>query len=152
MTAFLATIPFLRTLGVEFDGIDGIDGVEVRLAVAIGDHLRNGWQIAHGGVVMALADASLAAAARMVGGGRGLVTIEMKVSFMQPGHERLVATGRVLHRSSTMAFCEGEIHDADGQLVAKALGTFKYLRALPVGRRVARDRALHAAPGAAPGD
>jgi hypothetical protein len=34
-----------------------------------------------------------------------------------------------------MAFCDAEVRDAAGQLVAHATGTFKYLRALPVGAR-----------------
>jgi acyl-coenzyme A thioesterase PaaI-like protein len=27
-----------------------------------------------------------------------------------------------------MAFCEGEVRDAEGRLIAKAMGTFKYLK------------------------
>ena len=34
-----------------------------------------------------------------------------------------------------MAFCEGSLIDAAGVRVAHATGTFKYLRALPVGER-----------------
>ena len=32
-----------------------------------------------------------------------------------------------------MAFCEGSVLDADGELVAHATGTFKYLKGLPAG-------------------
>ncbi len=56
----------------------------------------------------------------------------MKTSFLQPGPEgsRLVATGRAFHRSTTMAFCEGEVRDADDRLIAKAIGTFKSIKRL----------------------
>ena len=41
------------------------------------------------------------------------------------------ALGTLLHRTSTLAFCEASVFDGGGQLCAHATGTFKYLRALP---------------------
>ena len=97
----------------------------------------NTWDVAHGGVTMTLADIALAMAARsLAGDGVGVVTVEMKVNFMQPGRGELRASARVLHRSTTMAYCEGEIRDSEGHFVAKALGTFKYMRRLAVGRDI----------------
>jgi uncharacterized protein (TIGR00369 family) len=65
------------------------------------------------------------------------VTVEMKTSFMRPAEGRLVARGKLLHRSTTMAFCEASVIDDEGHLCAHATGTFKYLRKLPVkGRHV----------------
>ena len=111
------------------------------LALTLDDRHMNRWSVAHGGVTMTLLDAALAAAARHVEGNeRGLVTVEMKVTFMQPGLGDLKAHARVLHRSSTMAYCDGEVLDAEGKLVAKAMGTYKYLRKLPVGRDVVSER------------
>ena len=44
----------------------------------------------------------------------------------------VLAGGRAeQQRSTTMAFCEGAVYDADDHLCAHATGTFKYLRALP---------------------
>jgi uncharacterized protein (TIGR00369 family) len=63
------------------------------------------------------------------------VTVEMKTAFMRPGTGALRARGRVLHRTSSLAFCEGSIVGADDTLLAHATGTFKYLRALPAGGR-----------------
>jgi Thioesterase superfamily len=82
--------------------------------------------------------------------GVGVVTIEMKVNFMQPGRGELRAFARVLHRSTTMAYCEGEIRDSEGHFVAKALGTFKYMRRLAVGRDIAQQR-VRTDPSATPG-
>jgi acyl-coenzyme A thioesterase PaaI-like protein len=59
----------------------------------------------------------------------------MKTSFLRPGLGRLVAKGMLLHQTSTLAFCEGSLFDADQKLVAHATGTFKFLRALPAGGR-----------------
>jgi acyl-CoA thioesterase len=57
----------------------------------------------------------------------------MKTSFVQPGFagSRLTASGYAFHRSSTLAFCEGEVRDATGRLIARSMGTFKYVRQRP---------------------
>jgi uncharacterized protein (TIGR00369 family) len=140
--------PFVDHLGVRVvSAADGASEVVLPLAP---DHL-NTWNVAHGGVTMTLADVALAMAARSLSAdGIGVVTIEMKVNFMQPGRGELRATGRVLHRSTTMAYCEGEIRDSEGHFVAKALGTFKYMRRLAVGRDVVQQR-LRTDPAAKPG-
>jgi len=58
---------------------------------------------------------------------------------MRPGLGRLVATGRRLHRTASMAFCDASIVDAEQQLVAHATGTFKFLKGLPAGgKRIQR--------------
>lgn len=130
--------PFVDHLGARLvSAADGVSEVVLTLAES---HL-NTWQVAHGGVTMTLADAALATAARsLADDGIGVVTVEMKVNFMQPGRGELRAYGRVLHRSTTMVYCEGEIRDSEGHFVAKALGTFKYMRRLAVGRDVVEQR------------
>ena len=62
------------------------------------------------------------------GQGPGVVTIEMKTSFMRPADGQWRAIGRLLHKTSTLAFCEGHVHNGRGELCAHASGTFKYLR------------------------
>lgn len=140
--------PFIDTLGVQL--VRARDG-ESELSMPLRDEHMNTWGIAHGGVTMTLLDAALALAARSVAGdGIGVVTVEMKVNFMQPGRGELRGYGRVLHRSTTMAYCEGEIRDSEGHFVAKALGTFKYMKRLAVGRDIVRQK-LRSDPKATPG-
>jgi uncharacterized protein (TIGR00369 family) len=140
--------PFVDSLGAQL--VSAHDGAS-EVVLPLTEQHMNTWNVAHGGVTMTLADIALAMAARSVAAdGVGVVTVEMKVNFMQPGRGELRATGRVLHRSTTMAYCEGEIRDSEGHFVAKALGTFKYMRRLAVGRDVARQR-LRSDPGARPG-
>ncbi|WP_153101697.1 PaaI family thioesterase [Paraburkholderia hayleyella] len=140
--------PFVDLLGVQL--LSAVDGVsEARLPLAP-EHL-NTWSVAHGGITMTLADVALAMAARSLADeGIGVVTVEMKLSFMQPGRGELHAHARVLHRSKTMAYCEGEIRDSEGHFVAKALGTFKYMRRLAIGREVTQQR-LRSPDGVMPG-
>jgi len=130
---FPVHIPFVQQLGFELVRMD--DG-EAELSLAIRELHLNSWEVAHGGVLMTLLDVAMAHAARSIhrdqpGFGPGVVTVEMKTSFMRPGEGTLRAVGRLLHRSTTMAFCEGSVLGEDGKLCAHATGTFKYLKALP---------------------
>ncbi|MGZ5132763.1 MAG: PaaI family thioesterase [Caldimonas sp.] len=138
---FRITIPFVDLLGFE---LLRFDHGEAEIAVQLRDELCNSWSVAHGGVTMTLLDVAMAHAARSPGEDgatepSGVVTIEMKTSFMRPGLGRLVATGRRLHRTASMAFCDASVVDAEQQLVAHATGTFKYLKGLPAGgKRIQR--------------
>ena len=125
--AFRLNVPFIKELGVEF--ISAADGRSV-VALNLEPWHLNSWSVAHGGVLMSLLDVAMAVAGRTLnanaGGG---VTVEMKTSFLQPAKAgtRLLVSGFAYHRSMTMAFCEGEVRDSDDRLIAKAMGTFKYL-------------------------
>ncbi len=136
---FLSHIPFVELLGLRLERLQP-DEAELRLALR--PELMNSWEVAHGGVLMTLLDVALAHAARSpsVPGGEpapGVVTIEMKTSFLRPGLGELRACGRRMLRTASMAFCEGSIVDEQGQLVAHATGTFKYLGGLPTrGRKI----------------
>ena len=59
------------------------------------------------------------------------LTSEMKTSFMRPAKvaagATLVGKGELQHRTRSMAFTEGRVYDADGQLCAVSTGTFKYV-------------------------
>ncbi len=125
---FLSAVPFVAELGVEF--ISAVDG-RAQLALSLAPRHLNSWAVAHGGVLMALLDVAMAMAGRSLDPDAGAgVTVEMKTNFLQPAHAgtRLVASAHAFHRSSSMVFCEGEVRDADQRLIAKSMGTFKYLR------------------------
>ncbi|PAJ80564.1 PaaI family thioesterase [Burkholderia ubonensis] len=140
--------PFVDMLGVQL--VSAKDG-NSEILLPLDERHMNTWSIAHGGVTMTLADVALAMAARsLTDDGVGVVTVEMKVNFMQPGRGELRAYGRVMHRSTTMAYCEGEVRDSEGHFVAKALGTFKYMKRLAVGRDIRRQR-NRTVPDAHPG-
>ena len=142
---FLARIPFVDHLGFELLRLD--PGVS-EIAISVREELTNSLGVAHGGLLMTLMDIAMAHAARspVEPGGEVLgtvVTIEMKTSFMRPGTGRVVATGRRMHRTVTMAFCEASVLDARGHLVAHSTGTFKYLKPASDGqaRRIHRENA-----------
>lgn len=134
--AFPVEIPFLNELGVEFLGM--ADG-RAQVALNLQPGHMNSWQVTHGGVVMTLLDVVMSLAGRSLDpDSRAGVTVEMKTSFLQPAGQpggRLVASGHAFHRSTTMCFCEADLHDGE-RLVAKAMGTFKYLKRLDVAAKL----------------
>lgn len=136
---FLTPIPFPQHLGFELLHL-GRD--EAQVAVTLRPELLNAFGVAHGGLLMTLLDVALAHAARSprLEGAEvepPVVTLEMKTSFLRPGTGRLVATGRRLHHSATLVFCEGQVLGEEGQICATASGTFKVVRALIPSRKKA---------------
>ena len=128
MNAFRNDIPFIKDMGVEF--VSAENGRAI-VALDLAPRHLNSWSVAHGGVLMTLLDVAMAVAGRSLdptaGGG---VTLEMKTSFLQPANAgtRLIVSGHAYHRSSSLIFCDGEARDAEQRLIAKAMGTFKYLK------------------------
>jgi len=119
-------VPFAELLGLR---VVPADPGLARLELELRPELLNSFQDAHGGVVTTLADVALAVAAiTRDGAARGAITVNLSVSFVGPGRGRLVAEARCLRSGRELAFSEGEVRDAAGELVAKAVGTFKLRR------------------------
>jgi uncharacterized protein (TIGR00369 family) len=125
---FSVHIPFVEHLGFELMSFEG--GQAQINYTPLPEHL-NSFNVTHGGASMTLMDVVMAHAARSVELNMGIVTIEMKTSFMQPAVGALVAKGKLIHRTATMAFTEATIFDAQGKVCSHATGTFKYVRRLP---------------------
>ena len=128
MKSFGVEIPFVSHLGFTLHRMEGGES-ELRYE-ARPEHL-NSFAVTHGGATMTLLDVTMATAARSVTPDMGVVTIEMKTSFMQAARGPLVAKGRLLHRTGSMAFTEGTVYDAAGRVCSHATGTFKYMRRQP---------------------
>lgn len=83
----------------------------------------------HGGAIATLADVTVMAAAwcgAEAPPDLGGVTVSMTLDFMAPARATdVIGVGRVLRRGRSLVDCEAEIVDAQGQLVAKALATYK---------------------------
>ena len=124
------SVPFVEHLGFT---IERFEAGESELHYTARSEHMNSFQVTHGGACMTLLDVTMAVAARSVQKDMGVVTIEMKTSFMQPAVGPLVAKGRLMHRSATMAFTEATLYDTKGRACSHATGTFKYVKRLPVG-------------------
>ena len=129
--SFGVEIPFVTLLGFE---LTHFENGESAITFSPRPEHQNSFGVAHGGAVMTLMDVTLASAARSVAPGMGVVTIEMKTSFMRPAPgdgSQLTARGRLMQRTASMAFTEATLYDSQGQACAHATGTFKYVRRSP---------------------
>jgi uncharacterized protein (TIGR00369 family) len=127
---FGVRIPFVEHLGFTLERFD--NGQSELHYTPQPEHL-NSFAVTHGGATMTLMDVTMATAARSVQPDMGVVTIEMKTSFMQAARGKLTGKGRLIHRTATLAFTEATIYDAESRACAHATGTFKYVKRLPTG-------------------
>jgi uncharacterized protein (TIGR00369 family) len=117
-------VPFIEHLQIVRE--TAADG-EARVCVALRPELLNNHGGGHGGLVMTLLDSAMAhAALSRVDYAREVVTVDIKVAFIQPASGRLVAVGRAVGGGKSVCFCEARITNADGTLAAQAMGTFRY--------------------------
>ena len=128
LAGFGVDIPFVQHLG--FVLTQFVSGQSEITYTAQPEHL-NSYGVTHGGALMTLLDVSMATAARSDSPEQGVVTIEMKTSFMHPAVGPLLARGTLVHRTATMAFTQSTIFDAQGRASASAMGTFKFLKRPP---------------------
>ena len=143
---FGAEIPFVTHLGFALELFEGGNSAIGYTPEA--EHL-NSFAVTHGGAIMTLLDVAMATAARSVQKDMGVVTIEMKTSFMRPAPgdgSRLTAKGRLIHRTATLAFTEATLFDASDKACAHATGTFKYVKRLVSGSRTVNGLTVPESP------
>jgi len=124
--SFGIRIPFTEHLGIQL-----VESTKEHAVVSLKKRpeLLNSWGATHGGVIMTMLDLVMSWAVRghygVVG---GVLTVDLSLGFMKASYgDRVIAEGRVLHGGKSTAFCEGEARDDKGELLAKAIGTFKLL-------------------------
>ena len=123
MAAFIKKIPFSQHLGIKIDSLE--KGV-ARLSMAIRPEFMTSWGTAHGGSILALLDITLSMSARtLYDPPRSIMTIDLSTQFIGTTTGILRAEGRVMKAGQTTIFCEGEARSETGELVAKAIGTFR---------------------------
>lgn len=123
---FLATSPFAGHLGME---LEVIEPDVARLAMPFRAPLATVGDLVHGGAISSLVDTAATAAAWSIAdvpeSPRGS-TVGMSVDFVAPARgETLTASARVLRRGRSLCFCDVDVADAAGALVARGLVTYK---------------------------
>lgn len=128
---FFASAPFMADLGIE--PVEAGEGrVVTRLALAPRHHQHTG--VVHAGVVGAMADHTMGAAAQTLApAGHWVLTAEYKVSLLRAGRgQRLECVAQVVKAGRSLSFTEAEVFAvADGArtLVAKASATMAVTKA-----------------------
>ena len=121
-----------RTLGSPYYQLLGMELIELgrgscRFRLKADGKLHNLGGVVHGGALASVADAAMGVSLATLTDPRSErpVTVELKINFMAPVVEgELEARGRIIQRGRTVAVGEAEVTDAEGRLVAKAMGTF----------------------------
>lgn len=120
-----AAVPFTRWLGLQREFSEA---GRSRFVLEPRPEHGNVIGAAHGGVLATLLDVAMASAAvSHIDFTMTAVTLSMSSSFLNPGRGRLVAEGELLAAEDGVARCRAEITDAQGALVARAQGSFRYL-------------------------
>lgn len=123
-------MPFIDDLGVEVVHAGG-GRAELRLPIRPG-HL-NGYGRAHGGVIAALIDVAVGAAAAIDPNGAGLrpnLTLALTTQFVLPAPAEgvLIARARLRGGGARVVFVDAEVTDPQGAVIAAGTATLQYAR------------------------
>jgi uncharacterized protein (TIGR00369 family) len=112
---------FMHLIGA---GLTRIEPGRIEAELTLGQQHQQQRGFAHGGLVATMADLAAGfAAVTLVPDGVGVVTADLKVSYLNPGvGTRMKAIGWVLKAGRRLHFCEAEVW-CDDVLVAKASAT-----------------------------
>ena len=119
---------FMHLVGADLTRIEP-GRVEAELTLGRQHQQQRGF--AHGGLIATLADLVAGfAAVTLVPDGVGIVTSDLRVSYLNPGvGQRLRAVGWVLKAGRRLHFCEAEVW-CDDVLIAKASATMAVVEPL----------------------
>jgi len=126
MREFLAHSPFVGHLGMR---LEAIHPDAVRISMPFRPELATMGDLVHGGAITSLVDtAAMAAAWSVVEVGqapRG-TTVGLTVDFVGPARgAELTADATVRRRGRQLCFCDVDVADGHGRLVARGLVTYK---------------------------
>lgn len=112
---------FMHLIGAD---LTRIEPGRIEATLALGEQHQQQRGFAHGGLVATMADLAAGfAAVTLVPDGVGVVTAELKVSYLNPGiGTQIKAIGWVLKAGRRLHFCEAEVW-CDDVLIAKATAT-----------------------------
>jgi uncharacterized protein (TIGR00369 family) len=117
-------VPFARFCGIK---ALGVENGRTRLVLPMSPEGTNHFGVFHGGALMTLLDIAMGSAAR-VHAGEWVVAVDMQTAFVAPGRGDVIGEGFVIRAGHSLVFCEAEIRDASGGLIAKGSGVYKIVR------------------------
>lgn len=129
LVRFENTPPYADFLGIEIVRRDA-DGVEARLAFS--PKLQNRKGDVHGGAITSLLDMALGSASYAdLGPTAAASTLSMTVNFLTAARSDLRCFARCTKRGRSIRFVEAEVVDANDEVIAKAIATFKVFGGKP---------------------
>jgi acyl-CoA thioesterase len=120
VSGMLAHDAFSRWLGLE---VTALAPGRCTCRMAIRDEMVNGFGVAHGGIIFALADSALAFASNTTG--KVNVSIDNTISYPAPvrSGDELTATAEEESRTNRLGFFRVQVTNQDHQTVALFRGT-----------------------------
>ena len=104
------------------------DGVRSR--VSLRRELTNSWGGAHGGLIATILDASMTVAARYAldaEGRQGVATVDLCTTFIGQAKARVTCEAKLTGRRGSLLYLEAQARGEDGELVARAVATYKVI-------------------------
>lgn len=128
-TLFSLRMPMVQAFGLR--GLR-IAGDEAQVLMPANPQHTNSRGDVHGGAYAVLMDSVLSCAARAHDPARyGVITVDMALHYVAGTRGEVTATARCERRGKSLCFVRGEAHDADGNLLTLATGTFKLVERQP---------------------
>ena len=122
---FLLHSPFVLHLGIR---LESIEPDRARLVLPYREELATIGDVVHGGALSALVDTAAMAAAWSAhdsGPLRG-TTVGLSVDFVAAARgQPVTADARVIRRGSSLSFCDVDVTDEEGRVVAKGIVIYK---------------------------
>lgn len=116
-------VPFMRYIGLQSISLEG-DCCQTHLQLK--PELVNSRGNIHGGALMSALDFTLSVSARAHDLLKvGVVTIDMSTHFYEPAQSNVKIFATCKRRGKSIAFCEGEVKDENGVVLAVARAVFK---------------------------
>ncbi|MGC2857799.1 PaaI family thioesterase [Novispirillum sp. DQ9] len=115
-------VPFLRYCAIR--AVDRGDGWTLS-AVDLEPHHMNSHGSGHGGLIMTLLDVAMGSAARLSEpSSTGVITLNLQTTFLRPATGRVLCQSRVRSRTARTVYCDADVTDAQGSLLAHGTATF----------------------------
>jgi uncharacterized protein (TIGR00369 family) len=122
-----------------FEILETADGT-ARIRLARRPQLANLRGETHGGAQAALADVGMAQAVlTRLAPGTTVGTVSMSTTFLRPARGDLLCEGTFIQVGRSLATAEARITDQDGQLVLRAMATYRVYHPRPADGRPHRD-------------
>lgn len=116
-------VPFMNHLGLQSISLEGEC---CRTHLKLRRDLVNSRGDLHGGALMSALDFTLSVVARAHDPlNAGAATIDMSTHFYEPAKSDVDIIGICTRRGKRIAFCEGEVRDSNGAVLAVARAVFK---------------------------
>ncbi len=118
----ITQLPFPSSLG---NRVQRLKPGFAEVALKYKKELTQGYGYLHGGVLASLADTAAAFATRtLIEPEDKLVTLELKINYINPAQSDLRALAKVIHKGRRTAVIDVEVKDKQNRLCAKALVTY----------------------------